>query len=275
VTSIQHDSDLRLRLDGASHRLGPFADRIRYLAEVPSTNDVAATLANRGVPEGTTIVAGGQTAGRGRLGRTWHSPQGAGLYVSTVLRPKDSPAGRAPQILTLAAGVALAEGILRSTGLPVEIKWPNDLIVRQGSARSAGRKVAGILAEGHGSTFPFAFVILGFGINLRTTAYPPDLAGRATSVEAELDRAPDMALVLIESLAALAAMYARVISGELGTVLNRWNTLAPTSRGAAVAWSDNGRDRHGTTAGIDCDGALLVRSEGAIERVVAGPIDWI
>jgi BirA family biotin operon repressor/biotin-[acetyl-CoA-carboxylase] ligase len=274
VTSIQTESDLLQRLDGAASRLGLFANHVRYLAEVSSTNDVAAVLAERGAAEGTTIVAGGQTAGRGRLGRSWHSPQGAGLYVSTVLRPADSQAGRAPQLLTLAAGVALAEAIGRSTGLAVEIKWPNDLIVPDGSGRPAGRKLAGILAEAHGSSFPFAFVILGFGINVLTTAYPPDVAGRATSVEAELGHPPDSALVLIESLAALSDAYQSVTRGELRPMLDRWAALSPTSRGSTVAWSDNGCDRRGRTAGIAGDGALLVRTLEGVERVVAGPVDW-
>jgi BirA family biotin operon repressor/biotin-[acetyl-CoA-carboxylase] ligase len=261
-------------LDSSAARLGPFAGQVRYFAEVTSTNDVAATLAEHGAPEGLTIVAGTQTAGRGRLGRSWYSPPGAGLYVSIVLRPQGERAGRSPQVLTLAAGVALAEGVVRSTGLTVQIKWPNDLVVADTTSRS-GRKLAGILAEAHGSTFPFAFVIVGFGINLRQTSYDGELAKRATSVELELGRAPDPTLVLIECLAAMADIYWRVTNGDLGSVLTRWESLAPSSRGAGVRWSDNGRPRRGETAGIDQDGALLVHVDGGTARVVAGPVEWL
>ena len=96
---------------------GVFGARLTYAGEVGSTNDLAAAAAERGDPEGTTFVAGAQTAGRGRLGRDWFSPPGAGLYVSTIVRR----ASLAPWI-TLAGGVAVAEGITRATALPVQIK---------------------------------------------------------------------------------------------------------------------------------------------------------
>src|SRR5947209_7695164 len=98
---------------------GVFGARLFYLSETGSTNDHAAAAADRGEPEGTTFVAGAQTAGRGRLGRTWFSPPGAGLYVSTIVRrPSIAP------WITLAGGVAVAEGIGTATALPVQIKWP-------------------------------------------------------------------------------------------------------------------------------------------------------
>src|SRR6185436_9792131 len=107
-----------------------------------STNDVAAHLAELGANEGTIVAADAQTAGRGRLGRSWFSPPGAGLYVSIVLRPSGdlSKTGNPSALLTLASGVAIAEGVGASTGLPVEIKWPNDVMIGR-------RKLAGILAE--------------------------------------------------------------------------------------------------------------------------------
>src|SRR4051794_22893232 len=98
----------------ASER-GPFGARLFYFAETGSTNDLAAAAADRGEPEGTTFVAGAQTAGRGRLGRAWFSPPGAGLYVSTIIRRPSA----APWI-TLAGGVAVADGIRAATALPVQ-----------------------------------------------------------------------------------------------------------------------------------------------------------
>jgi len=121
---------------------GVFGARLHYAAEVGSTNDLAAAAADRGEREGTTFVAGAQTAGRGRLGRTWFSPPGAGLYLSTIVRR----ASVVPWI-TLAGGVAVADGIRAATGLPLQIKWPNDIVAVGGTGFRARRKIAGILAE--------------------------------------------------------------------------------------------------------------------------------
>src|SRR5690606_6342284 len=140
-----------------------------------STNDEAARLAAAGATQGTTVVAAAQTAGRGRLGRAWFSPPGAGLYASVVIRDP-----RAAPLLTLAAGVAIAEGIRAAAGLPVEIKWPNDLVVDAGLGRR--RKLAGILTEGSSGVDGLQFVIVGFGVNLLPAAYPADIADRATSL---------------------------------------------------------------------------------------------
>ena len=150
---------------------GMFGARLFYFTETGSTNDLAAVAADRGEAEGTTFVAGTQTAGRGRLGRVWFSPPGAGLYMSTIVRRRSI----APWI-TLAGGVAVAEGIRSATGLPVEIKWPNDVVTFRGG-RPAGRsfsegrkKIAGILAEASSSPAGVDRVILGIGINLRSAA---------------------------------------------------------------------------------------------------------
>ena len=123
------------------------------------------------------IVANAQTAGRGRLGRTWVSPPGSGLYVSVVLAPARArvDARRAASLITIAAGVALAEAVEAATKLRVDIKWPNDLYVGR-------RKLAGILGEAVADAeAPDAVpsVVLGYGINVAATAYPPEVANRA------------------------------------------------------------------------------------------------
>jgi BirA family biotin operon repressor/biotin-[acetyl-CoA-carboxylase] ligase len=135
---------------------------VHYWGEVGSTNDLAAAAADRGAPEGTTYVAGAQTAGRGRLGRTWFSPPGAGLYVSTIVRrPSLAP------WITLAGGVAVADGIRAATALPLQIKWPNDIVAVGGGGFRARRKIAGILAEASSGPEGMSHVVLGVGINLR------------------------------------------------------------------------------------------------------------
>ncbi|HEY7792183.1 MAG TPA: biotin--[acetyl-CoA-carboxylase] ligase [Vicinamibacterales bacterium] len=255
-------------LDAAGSRLGPFQHRVTWFPTIGSTNDLAMTSAASGAPEGTTIVADEQTAGRGRRGRTWFSPPGSGLYVSVVLRPA-APDVLTPAVtlLTLAAGVALAEGIRAATGLPVNIKWPNDLVIGR-------RKLAGILAEAVSATGGVQAIVLGFGINIRPAAYPPDLAPRATSLESELGRGVDRGLVLAEALAGLAARYDELRARRFDNILGAWRTLAPGSRGSLVEWATPSGPRHGRTEGIDDTGALLVRTSDAVERIVAGEIVW-
>jgi BirA family biotin operon repressor/biotin-[acetyl-CoA-carboxylase] ligase len=107
----------------AADRLGLFREQIVWYADATSTNDLAAAMAERGVAEGRVVVANAQSAGRGRQGRTWVSPAGAGLYMSVVLRPHE----RALPLLTIAAGVAVAEGIQSATGLAADVTWPNDV----------------------------------------------------------------------------------------------------------------------------------------------------
>jgi BirA family biotin operon repressor/biotin-[acetyl-CoA-carboxylase] ligase len=260
--------DVASALERTTHRRGPFGRRVFYFSEIGSTNDYAATLAESGAPEGTTVIASAQTAGRGRFGRTWFSPPGAGLYVSVIVRDI-----RAAPLLTLAGGVAVADGIQRATGLRVEIKWPNDIVVDTGLGRR--RKLAGILAEGSTGPEGLQHVVLGFGINIGSMAYPVEIADRATSLEAELGREVDPGPVLGEILAELGGHVARLASGEAATVLDRWRQLAPSARGARVEWDGPSGTRTGRTAGIDDTGALLVHDGPGTERIISGTVRWI
>jgi BirA family biotin operon repressor/biotin-[acetyl-CoA-carboxylase] ligase len=258
-------ADLDAALAGARLRLGTFGQELHYFESVGSTNDVADRLALAGAAEGTAVVADAQTAGRGRLGRTWYSPPGAGLYVSVVLRPGPDPS---PSLWTLVAGVGLAEALRLVSGLDVLIKWPNDLVVR-------GKKVCGILTEGCASEGVIRHVVIGFGINLRPAAYPADLTDRATSLERELGRPVERGLVLAASLEALASRVERCRASGVAEVLDRWRALAPSSIGSQVEWSGPRGVRRGTTAGIDENGALLVGAGSGIERIIAGEVRWL
>jgi BirA family transcriptional regulator, biotin operon repressor / biotin---[acetyl-CoA-carboxylase] ligase len=262
-------TDLAAALRASAPRRGRLGAEPYYFTEIGSTNDAASTLAERGASCGTMVVASSQTAGRGRLGRQWHSPPDAGLYVSLVIR-----SARAAPYLTLAGGVAVAQGVTRATGLPVLIKWPNDVIVPDSARPSRSRKLAGILAEASSGAAGVIYVILGFGINLRTTAYPQELRERATSLEAELGRPVEGWSVLCETLAALNAHLVSLEAGESTRVLEAWRALAPSSRGGAVELVTPAGRIEGVAAGIDDTGALLVRMEGRVERVIAGEVAW-
>jgi BirA family biotin operon repressor/biotin-[acetyl-CoA-carboxylase] ligase len=267
--------ELAQALASARPRLGRLGSRIVYFKVTGSTNDVAAALADnlQGASEGAVVIADAQTAGRGRRGREWFSPPGSGLYVSVVLKPGRSPGAgrdRATSLLTLAAGVALVEAVEAATGLGVDVKWPNDLYIGR-------RKLAGILAEAAGSA-PQDWIVLGYGINVGAAAYPPELGDRATSLESELGRHVDRALVLIESLASLARRYDDLLEGRFDAILDAWRARAPGSSGARVTFitgSTGTTAAAGVTAGIDDDGALLVRVGDRIERIVAGEVTWL
>jgi BirA family transcriptional regulator, biotin operon repressor / biotin---[acetyl-CoA-carboxylase] ligase len=270
-------ADITRELALRSGRLGAFAARVVYLESTTSTNDVADRLAAGGAPHGTVVTADAQESGRGRMGRSWFSPPGSGLYTSVVLRPQQVGFGRrdegaanvtAASAVSLAAGVAIAEGIRTATGLAVHIKWPNDLLVER-------RKLCGILAEASATAQSVQHVILGYGINVRPAAYPTDIADRATSLETELGRDVDRAAVLAETLACLAG---RLSDGGAGfdAMLARWRELSPSSTGTKVeVVQERGGWVAGVTAGLDFDGALLVSVGGDVRRVIAGEVRWL
>jgi len=251
--------DLAVALSRAAARLGSIGREVLWYPEVSSTSDVASSRAEGGAGEGLLVIADMQTAGRGRLGRTWASPPGAGIYASIVFRPNS----RVARLLTLAAGVAVAEGITQATGLEPELKWPNDV-------HCEGRKLAGILAE-RGADH----VVLGFGVNVLQAMYPADVRARATSIELELGREVDRALVLAECLAALAARYRDLNDGREGAVMAAWRSRAASMLGRRVEWDMAGASQRGMAERVDEDGALLVRTENGLVRVISGEVRWM
>ena len=154
---------------------------LQYLPTVPSTNDRLKALAGQGSPEGTVILAGEQTKGRGRMGRAFFSPEGTGLYLSLLLRPKDLTPDRALQLTTMAAA-AMTQAISAVAGKAPGIKWVNDLLLE-------GRKICGILTEAslNLETGSLDYAVLGLGLNLYPPedGFPEDLQGIAGAL---LDR---------------------------------------------------------------------------------------
>jgi BirA family biotin operon repressor/biotin-[acetyl-CoA-carboxylase] ligase len=252
------------RSDG---RLGVFSRHVIWYPEVSSTSDVAASLAERGAAEGLVVAANMQSAGRGRLGRTWASPPGAGLYVSVVLRP----ARHVVPLVTIAAGVAVAQGIEAATGLGAQLKWPNDVCVGR-------QKLAGVLAEASTNAPDGAgvsYVVLGFGINVLPAAYPSDVAVRATSLEGELGRRVDRGLVFVECLSALAQRYGDLLHDRNGDVIAAWRARAATTLRRRVRFETAGAQIEGVAEDVDETGALLVRTSSATIRVTSGEVNWL
>jgi BirA family transcriptional regulator, biotin operon repressor / biotin---[acetyl-CoA-carboxylase] ligase len=258
-------SDFAEPLARAGGRLDLFSRRVIWYPDVSSTSDIAGSLAERGAAEGLVVAANMQSAGRGRLGRTWASPPGAGLYVSVLLRP---PRLVLPMV-TIAA--AVAQGVEAATGLRAQLKWPNDVCV-------GPRKLAGVLAEANTSTPDCAsgpYVILGFGINVLTAAYPPDVALRATSLEGELGRHVDRGLVFVECLSALAQRYSDLTHGGTADVIAAWRGRAATTLRRRVRFETAGTHLEGVAEDVDETGALLVRTASATIRVTSGEVSWL
>ena len=237
----------------------PLVRRVVVLETTGSTNDDARRLAQEGAPEGTVVLARSQTAGRGRLGRSWHSPEGSGLYLSILLRPVEplDRIGRYSIVLALAALSAC-----RAAGAEAaRIKWPNDVLVER-------RKVAGVLAELR-SGIGGAELVAGFGINLGPPAggYPAELAGRATSLADASGRAPSFEQTAEGLLRALDHWVACLRGGGWDEVRDAFVRYAPSVQGANVTLRGGAA---GTTRGLDDAGALLVATASGLVSVHGG-----
>jgi BirA family transcriptional regulator, biotin operon repressor / biotin---[acetyl-CoA-carboxylase] ligase len=262
------------RLAGVPDRLGPaelaphftgsWRD-VHYLDETDSTQRVARDLARAGAPEGTTVIAERQTAGRGRLGRQWHSPAGLNLYCSIVLRPPLPPVA-VPRV-ALVAGAAVAAAVAETTGRAPAIKWPNDVLVD-------GRKVAGILTEMDAEVERVHHVICGIGVNLNAPrrAFPRELRDKAGSLLTVTGQRVDRAAFAARLLAALEARYGRFLTAGFEAVRAEWESWSClTGTEVSVATPDG--DTTGRVVGLDADGALEVeRPDGSIARIVAGEV---
>jgi BirA family biotin operon repressor/biotin-[acetyl-CoA-carboxylase] ligase len=242
------------------------ARRIEWFAEIDSTNRHALALAAAGAEHGTAVVAEGQSAGRGRLGRSFYSPPGTNLYVSFVLRPDASAAALAT--LPLAAGVALAETVAAQIGdaARVELKWPNDVLVD-------GKKVSGILVERAG-THADAPLVLGIGVNLNVdpATFPDEFRARATSLAAALGRQVDrvrFATALFERLEATLDAHA---AGGFASLRPRFDALF-RMLGRRVRVADAAENvREGVVLGVGADGSLRLETVEGEERLLAGDV---
>lgn len=261
VPDVLHADDLLSRL-GSTEVVGR---DIRVFQETTSTNDVAERLARDGVPEGVVVFAESQSRGRGRLGRAWLSPARRGLWFSLLLRPDVRP--QEATRLTVMAGAALARAVVRQTGLPAGIKWPNDLLVR-------GRKVAGILTELSAELDHVRYVVLGIGVDVNLTAgdFPPDLRRQASSLQIETGHPVDRAELAVVILRELDQTYARLRLGQFEALADEWESLC-TTLGREVVIRLGDRQVRGRAESLDAAGALLVRTQhGRLERITGGDV---
>lgn len=230
---------------------------------IGSTNTEAANQARLGADEGLCVISHQQTAGRGRHGRPWISPAGAGLYFSMVLRPRFS-LERFP-LITLMAGIATHQ-TFSQLGLLCDIKWVNDILVHE-------RKIAGILAETI-DTPTGKSIVLGIGVNVRSSNFPPELSEIATSIERETGKMLAIDDVLEPLIESVIASYDELNATDgANAIVKRWSERSSYARGRKVSVAIGDRTIIGTTTGIEPNGALRVEtSEGKTEIVLAGEV---
>ncbi len=218
--------------------------------------DLARNLARNGATQLETIWAEEQTAGRGRQGRTWQSPPGAGLYFTAILRSQIPIAQLG--VLPLAVGVALVQAIQAQISLSARLKWPNDLLAPD------GRKLAGVLLERDAAS---GAVLIGVGVNVK----PVDRPGvQAAALE-------DFGLVsredlLRDTLSGISALHDRLERGDFQGVLDAWRSHAQTlGRDVEIHRADGSRQT-GFAQDVDSTGALLVRVADRLERISSGEV---
>lgn len=233
--------------------------------EVDSTNDAARRLAQQGAPAGTLVVAERQTGGKGRMGRSWISPAGEGLWFSFILRPKMLPQ-EAPRI-TLVAAVAVAQALRSLTGLDIRIKWPNDLLIK-------GKKITGILTEMNSEIGRINYLVVGIGINvdINPISLPPEVRVKATSLSAYLNRKLSRLELLRRCLEELERYFEKWQVGGFDKILEEWKQLSATlgNRVQVMVLEDL---IEGLAEDVGADGSLLLRlDDGTSYQVVAGDV---
>lgn len=240
------------------------AIQILRFESLPSTNLEAATRAIAGAAEGLCLVAGEQTAGRGRLQRHWVSPKNAGLYFSIIIRPQFEQS--VWPLLTLMAAIAVHDALRDACALETDIKWPNDILVND-------KKICGILAETVETPLGRA-VVVGIGINLTKGSLSPELEIAATSVEAASDQKPELESVLEALIRALVSHY-EVLNQASGAeeIIRQWCARSSYGEGKLIRVSGSSESLVGTTRGLERDGALRVETyTGEIKVVRAGDV---
>jgi BirA family biotin operon repressor/biotin-[acetyl-CoA-carboxylase] ligase len=250
---------LKQRLKGSL-----FGKRVYHFFKTDSTNRVAFELGHAGEPEGAVVLAEEQTAGRGRAGHAWHSERAAGIYVTLLLRPKLAPV-QAP-LLTMMAGLSAHAAVEAVTGLAVDLKWPNDLMIR-------GKKAGGILTEMHADPGAIRFVVVGIGLNVNQEGFPGELANVATSLRQETAKSQSRMELLVRLLWEFETDYNRFVREGVASIVKRFEVLSSYAHGKRVRITNGTESFLGTTVGLGPEGLLQVeRDDGRVVTVIAGDV---
>lgn len=242
----------------------PWKQAFHYVKTIGSTNDTLKQWAQEGAPHGTVLAAGAQTGGRGRMGRSFHSPEGTGVYLSMLLRPDCSPA----QImhLTCAAAAAMVDAVEKAAGFRPSIKWTNDLV-------SGHRKLGGILTELGLNSHGLDYCIVGIGINClqKQSDFPAELQSMAGSLSMIAGKPVSPAALAAAMMEALWKMDETLLT-EKEEILRTYRENCITL-GTEISLVRGEEVRHGKALDIDENGALIVEfSPGQVETVNSGEV---
>ena len=233
-----------------------------YEHTITSSNTLVKQMAVQGAPSGSLCLCECQTAGKGRLGRTWSAPAGQAILMSVLLRPK-LPPKNAP-LITLATAMAMAHAVREVTGIDAQIKWPNDLVF-------SGKKLCGILLEISADLDQIEYVVVGTGLNVLRGAYPPELSDRAAALE-EFANPPVRRGIVVHYLKALEDNMTLLEEHGFPGIQEAYRRHCCTL-GSRVHVIGTEIDFIGTAEDIDETGALLVRDEsGVLQRVLSGDV---
>lgn len=232
------------------------------LDSVGSTQAIARSLAATGAPEGTTVVARSQSAGAGRLGRSWASPSG-GLYMSFILRPEKLAE---PELATLVSALAVVEGVEQSTGLVTKIRWPNDVM-------ADGKKLAGVIAEGGSSKGEVVQIIVGVGVNCNAPV-PAALADEAISLAQATGKTIQLAELKHMVLDSFSRLYPRWMWGE--DMLPLWKAhVATVGKQVLVKLKKAENPLASVAERVDADGSLVLSSNGKETVLRVEDMEWL
>ncbi len=236
---------------------------VHFAGETDSTNEWIKRLAKQHFPHGTVAVAEFQSAGKGRLGRSWTAPEGSSVMFSILLRPDFSSENAS--MLTLVMGLSVAQAVSR-LGLSPSIKWPNDVVLSR-------KKICGILTEMRLFGTRIDYVVIGTGINVNLTGIPEELADKATSLYLETGREYDRNQVLAETLACFESNYDIFNeTGDLSQLIEEYEGFL-ANKNQPVRVLDGNHPYEGIALGIDDRGELLVKKScGAVASVNAGEV---
>lgn len=228
-----------------------------------STNPTADQMAKDGAPEGTAVMAQGQTLGRGRWGRSWESPFGKNLYISTILRPNIPPV-QVP-VLALVAGLAVARMLAQDYGVVAQVKWPNDIWI-------SGKKAGGILAEMHTENNHVSHVVVGLGLNVNATAadFSPEVASIATSLNLVTGKIFSIDEMATRWSNQLDHCYREFCIDGFGGMKSEYETILAL-KGERVRIDGVSPDMSGVVMGVDPQGRLLLsQDDGKHSAIAAG-----
>lgn len=236
---------------------------ICYFDVTDSTNTQAKSLGEGDAPNGTLVVAGKQESGRGRRGRSFESPAGTGIFMTLLLRPEIEPQNAS--MLTLVSALAVAKGIEHMVDLPVQIKWPNDIVIN-------GKKVCGILTEMSAQMDYVNYIVIGIGINVGNEEFPEEIKDVATSIYLESGKHVNRAM-LIEKIWEEFEDYYELYekTQDLSSLVKEYDSYL-VNRGQKVRVLDSKEPYEGKAMGITDRGELIVDTWEARRLVSAGEV---